>query len=470
MHISSTSTFSFENIDIKKENTFYVSLGLSGGLKVKRSKVMCAGIISVFLLTIFIGIQYSGAVASSDIPGFSENGEIQSNATLIVGESESVRLSNLSISGNLSSAPIVIRIIVAGELQITGSINCVNALVSINNTGSLVMDHAVFMLTGNGSLSFSNKGNWTIDDVNLNTYGGFTYLSNSGILTAHNLYMKDQNDGTFLMNNGTATFSETTLVANGATGAFHLTNQGIMELSHNVWDVNYGGTIDMNSQYGVLTVTDSTFDVSGWSHGQQSTINILDGNTTWVSLAVVNNNGQMNYETNREVQMQECSFTTLSNGSIQLANNGELTMVQSLFKGSGSTNINNRGIFTLSRSEYNVSGIFNLQNYATLSAVDWAVRTTGPGQVLLMNSGTLTFNVSFIDGVTSTELTKITETGKQFPQLSGGLISVTNYGIISTTTPAQGMETDFLVILIIVLLCLVFLVLFLLLWRWRKKK
>lgn len=437
----------------------------------KRSNVICTSIISVFLLTIFIGSQCSRATLPSDTPGFSENGEIHSNATLMVGETESVHLSNLSISGNLSSTPIVIRIVVAGELNISGSINCVNAIVSINNTGSLVTNHAVFMLTENSTLSFSNKGNWIIDDVKLNTYGGFTYLSNSGNLTAHNLYMKDQNDGTFLWNNGTATFSETTLVANGATGAFHLTNQGDMGLSHNVWDMNYGGTIDMNSQYGALTVSDSTFDVSGWSHGQQSTINILDGNTTWISLAVVNNNGQMNYQTNRKVQMQECSFTTASNGSIQLGINGELTMEQSLIQGSGSTNINNQGTFTISDCEYNVSGVFNLQNQGTLSVVNWMVRTAGPGQVLLMNTGTLTFNVSFIEGVASTELTKITEKGKQFPQLSGGLISVTNYGVIdSSTNPAQVMEMDFIIVLIVILSCLVIVILFLLLWRRKKKK
>jgi hypothetical protein len=438
---------------------------------VKQRNVICPGIISLFFLTIFIVNQSSGAALLSDIPGFSENGEIQSNTTLVVKESESVHLSNLSISGNLSSTPIVIRIVVAGELHFTGSVNCINAIVSINNTGSLIMDHAIFMLTGNSSLSFSNTGNWTIDDVNLNTYGGFTYLANSGTLTAHNLYMKDQNDGTFLLNNGTATFSETTLVANGATGAFHLTNYGIMELSHNVWDVNYGGNINMNSQYGTLTVTESTFDVSGWSHGQQSTINVLDGNSTWISLVVVNNNGQMNYQTNRDVQMQECTFTIASNGSIQLGNNGELLMEHSVLQGSGSIIINNQGIFTISGSECNVSGVFNLQNHGTMSAEDWMVRTTGPGQVLLMNMKTLTFNVPFIEGVSSTELTKVTDKGKDFPQASGGLVSLTNYGVIdSTANPAQGMDFNFLIIFIVVLLCLVVFILFLFFRRRRKKK
>lgn len=120
-----------------------------------------------------------------------------------------------------------------------------------------------------------------MSDTSTDVYGGFSYFKNSGSLVITNGYFKDQLDGTFISNYGNAVLNATIFVANGASGKIELFNGGDLKLHQCVFDVNYGGTVNLNSLTGTLSVSNSSMDVSGWSHGQQSAVNILAAIATW---------------------------------------------------------------------------------------------------------------------------------------------------------------------------------------------
>ena len=97
-------------------------------------------------------------------------------------------------------------------------VTCDSGNLTIQNNGNLTLEDVAFTVDGNPTVTIGNGGTCTVDDCNIQVYGGYFYLSNGGSLNAHNLYIKDQFDGTFIANSGEATFSEATFVMNGAYG------------------------------------------------------------------------------------------------------------------------------------------------------------------------------------------------------------------------------------------------------------
>lgn len=305
----------------------------------------------------------------------------------------------------------------------------------------------------------------------MQVYGGLLYLSNSGTMTGNNLYFKDQYDGTFIHNEGEAILQDISLVANGAMGAFHLTNKGNMSLIRTLWDVNYGGTIDLNSMYGDLTVTNGSIDISGESHGKQSTVNILDGNTTWEYCTCVINRGAMDYATSGIVYMKNFTIHTLLNGSFLLSNSGMLVYSDGLMENAGYVNIHNHESFTILNSVYNTSGSINLVNRGLLSANHGLFRTTSnTGRINIQNFDKITFLEPFIEGVTSEEILTIGADGADFLQQSGGLVFVSNQGSITQKdTPLNTNSNLITYLLIIVIICIAVLILISLLQKKRKQ-
>jgi galactitol-specific phosphotransferase system IIC component len=82
------------------------------------------------------------------------------------------------------------------------------------------------------------------------------------------------------------------------------------------------------------------------------------------------------------------------------------------------------------------------------------------------NNGSITFNVPFIENVSSSVLTSIGPEGQQFVESSGGTITVTNNGSMNEQSSTDGSLDYLLYILIIVAAVIVSLVIIL---KNRKK-
>lgn len=425
----------------------------------------------ILLLGLFYALGSTSTVLSTDeLPGVGQTLVLTSNTTIVINETDTSVISGLKILGE-SSAPITVNITVDGELNLTGIVNCTYATLSVINTGMLHMDLVMVHILGNSTVSFSNQGNWTLSDVNIQVYGGLLYLANYGTMIGQNLYFKDQYDGTFIHNEGEAKLQDIVLVANGAMGAFHLTNQGTMTLIRTYWDVNYGGTIDLNSLFGELSVSNGSIDVSGASHGQDSTVNIVDGNTTWDHCTFVVTSGTMSYAASGAVCMPNCTIHTRLNGSFLMSNSGILVYSDGLMEGTGYVNIHNQESFTLLNSVYNTSGSINLVNRGTLSLDHCLLRTTNDtGRVHITNFAEITFVEPFIEDVSAEALLNITEDGADFLQRSGGLVLIYNNGSIIQQDAIITSSSDLTSYsLILVLVCVVILILIVLI-RKKKKK
>jgi len=287
-------------------------------------------------------------------------------------------------------------------------------------------------------------------------------------LTAHNWYVKDQFNGTFITNYGDASLSECTFVVNGAEGKIELFTSGDLQLSHGVFDVNYGGKVNINSLTGTLTMTECSMDISGWSHEQKSAVNILGDNATWESCSFVNNGGTINYLNTEEVNVNNCTLSMSSvNASTILSSSGPIVFEKFLISGSGSFVMTNWASMTMIDSNYTSSKSLTLMNNGELIAENWLVKTTADtASIVVYNDGNITFNVPFIENVSSSVLTSIGPDGQEFVESSGGTITVTNNGLINEQSSTNG-GTDYL-LYILVIVAAVIVSLFVIL-RNRKK-
>lgn len=283
-----------------------------------------------------------------------------------------------------------------------------------------------------------------MSDTSTDVYGGFSYFKNSGSLVITNGYFKDQLDGTFISNYGNAVLNATIFVANGASGKIELFNGGDLKLHQCVFDVNYGGTVNLNSLTGTLSVSNSSMDVSGWSHGQQSAVNILAAIATWDTCSFVNNGGTINYLNTGEVDLTDCDISMSSvNSSTILTSSGPMFFENFQLSGSGSTHITNWDSMTMANSNLDSSHSLTFMNNGELTTENWLVKTTSNTARIVLyvgNNGSLTFNQPFIENVSSDVLTAIGPDGQEFVESSGGTIVVTNNGSL---TP-QGSAHDIL--------------------------
>ncbi|MBN1245334.1 hypothetical protein JXA31_07045 [Candidatus Bathyarchaeota archaeon] len=432
-----------------------------------RSKFVCLTLVSL-LLAVFVSCQvgYSAETLTlDDLPGKFESLIIESDSTLTIDAGEAGVIEGvLTLQGTADTAP-ELKIVNNGDFTIKNTVICNTANLTIQNNGNLILQDVVFTLNGNATLTIGNGDTCTIADANIQVYGGAFYFSNAGSLNAHNWYVKDQFDGTFIANSGDAALSETTFVVNGAYGKIEIFNSGDLQISHGVFDVNYGGRVNINTLTGTLTVTDSSMDVSGASHGKQSDVNILAANATWESCSLVNNGGKINYLNTGEVSVSNCTiYNSGTNPSTILSSSGPTVFKDVSLSGSGSTSITNWDSMTLIDSTYNSSHALTLMNNGKLTAENWLVKTTASTAKIVVyigDNGTITFNVPFIENVSSSVLSSIGPDGQEFVESSGGTIAVTNKGSIT-----EQADSNLIYILAIVVAIIVVIVVFLML---RKK-
>jgi len=431
------------------------------------SKFVCLTLV-LFLLTVFVSCQVGFSAETltlDDLPGSSETLVIDSDSVLTVDEGETaLSLGVLSIQGTEGSEP-ELEIVNNGDLTISNNVLCDAGALTIQNNGKLTLEGVAFRLDSNSTLTIGNGGTCTIDDVNIQVYGGYFYLSNGGSLNAHNWYVKDQFDGTLISNSGVAVFSETTFVVNGAQGKIEIFNSGDLQIDHGVFDVNYGGKVNINTLTGTLTMTDSSMDISGASHGKKSDVNILAANTTWNTCSFVNNGGNLNYLNTGGVNLSNCTIYNSAVGSSTiLSSSGPMVVENSQISGSGSTSITNWDSLTLLDSNFTSSHSLTLMNNAELTAENWLAKTTSDTAKIVIyngNNGSITFNVPFIENVTSAVLTSIGPEGQEFVESSGGTITITNEGSITGQSDSSLIYIIAIIIVVIVVIIIV--------WMMRKK-
>lgn len=439
----------------------------------RRTKIVCLALFSVLLVTVCYQVGYSEdtVLTIDDLPGAGESLVIDSDSTLTVNEGETAVIAGvLTLSGTADVTP-ELKIINNGDFTIKNTVVCNTANLTIQNNGKLALEDVVFTLNSNATLTIENGDTCTITDASISVYGGYFYFSNGGSLNAQNWYVKDQFDGTFISNSGDVVLSETTFVVNGAKGKVEIFNSGDLQIRHGVFDVNYGGKVNMNTLTGTLKMTECSIDISGASHGTRGAVNILGDEATWESCSFVNNGGLLNYLNTGEVNVNNCTVHVLGvNASTILTSSGPMTFEKFVLSGSGSTAITNYDSMTLVDGSYDSSLSLNLMNNGKLNAENWLIKTTSSTARITVyngNNATFTFNVPFLEGVSSSVLTSIGSEGKEFVESSGGIITVTNYGLMNKQSSANiGLEY-LLYVLIIVAAVAVSLVVIL---RNRKKK
>lgn len=390
------------------------------------------------------------------LPGLGQTLVIDSDSIFNIAEDEMiVSAGELVVNG--TDGAIEFEIINNGDLTFNNNITCNAANLTIINNGDLVFQDLIIMLTGNSTLRVESEDDFTLSDVNIQVYGGYMYIVSDGALDAHNLYIKDQFDGTWITNYGDASFSESTFVANGAMGQINLYSSGNLQMHHAAFDANYGGTLNLNAAMGDLNVTDSTLDVSGASHGKYSNLNILAEKATWENCKFINNAARINYLSSEELYLYNCSITNAGTGpATVLSNFGSWDFNEGSISGSGSISISCSENSKLSDCTFYSSDLLTLINYDALSAENWQLKTTASGaNISLFNeeNGKLTFNKSFIEDVSAETLLAIGPAGQQFTETSGGTITVTNKGTIQkksnpeptpepTAQPSQTSQTS----------------------------
>jgi hypothetical protein len=432
-----------------------------------RTKIVCLTLLAVLSVTVCCQVGYSDdtVLTLDDLPGLGESLVIESDSILTVNEGETAVIEGvLTLQGTDDAAP-ELKIINNGDFTIKNTVICNTANLTIHNNGNLALQDVVFTLNSNATLKIANDGTCTITDASISVYGGCVYLTNTVSLTAHNWYIKDQFDGTFITNYGEAKLSESTFVVNGAEGKIELFNSGDLQIRHGVFDVNYGGKVNMNSLTGTLTMTECSVDVSGWSHGKRSEVNILGDNATWDTCSFVNNGGFINYLNTGEVSVNNCTLSMSSvNASTILSSSGPMVFEKFLLSGSGSASITNWDSMTLIDSAYTSSYALTLMNNGELTAENWLVKTTSNAARIVVyngNNGSITFNVPFIEDVSGSVLTSVGADGQEFVESSGGTITVTNNGLMNEQSSTNGGSDYLIYILIIVAAIIVVTVVFL---------
>ncbi len=425
------------------------------------------------LLLSLVPAQTAGAwVARGDLSPIGQGpvvidppGTVYNDTIIVVGEGESALLTSLTVVGEAGSTPAV-NIIVDGTLTVSGIIQCTHANLTFRGGGSLIMQGAVMNVEGDGRLSVYSAGEWLASNTSINTYGGYTWLENNGTLAGEGLVLRDQYDGTYFDNNGFARLEATSITASGAMGNFWIRNRGVLELHHCVLSANYGGTISIESLFGSMLINGSSLSASGWSHGKQSSIQILDSDSTWVGSALDGEGGSTAYANHGESGFTNCTIAHQGNwnngGSMNLtgcvidglsnwanagnlsmvscnvsdvhnlSNQGNVTLVSSLLASSNTTaNIANSGRMSLTGSSFECCAGMNLLNVGAIWADGWMLRTMCSGSSLLVsNKGNVTFTQPFVPGVDPQDLASITAAGRNFTQAAGA-IRIANEGLIA---------------------------------------
>ncbi|MCW4016899.1 MAG: hypothetical protein NWF06_11055 [Candidatus Bathyarchaeota archaeon] len=422
-----------------------------------KTKFMCFVLLTVLSLAACCPVGYSQAVLTlDDLPSSGESLVVSSDSVLTVNEGETAVIDGAVIQINGTEHALTeFKIINNGEFTIKNTqIRCNTANFTIQNMGTLNLKTVHFTVIGNSTLALDNQNNCEMSDTSIDVYGGYAHLSNSDSLTVNNGYFKDQFDGTLIANSGDALFSETTFVANGASGKIEIFTSGDLKLTHGVFDVNYGGTVNINSLTGTMTVNNCNMDISGWSHGKKSSVNILCGNSTWESCSLVNNAGTFNCLNTGVVHVSDCTASVSSiNSSTILSNSGQMFFENFDLSGSGSASITNWDIMDLTDSSYASSHSLTLMNNGELTAENWFVKTTSSTARIVVyngNNATLAFDAPFIENVDVSTLTSIGPEGHEFVESSGGIITVTNNNVITQKSSTNGdLDSSLLYILVI---------------------
>ncbi|GEM_PF-2691187 len=444
-----------------------------------RNKIVCLTLLSMLLLAVCCQTCYSAdtVLTLDDLPDVGGSLVITSDSVLTVDEGESAVVDEavLQINGT-DDAVTEFEIVNNGLLTIMSTrISCNRANFTIQNTGTIDFRALHFTVIGNSTFSLENEGSFDMNDVSVDVYGGYANFRNTGTVTIHNGYFKDQFDGTVFTNFGFATLSNTVFVANGAKGRFDIENGGDIKFHQCTFDVNYGALINLNTD-GSLLMNSSNIDVSGWSHGQQSGVNIgigpVGGSAIWESCGVNTNGGNVNYQNLRESRFTDCQLTASSlDGNINIATRGPFTFENSCLGGAGSVNVANFDSLTLINSFYNSSNYLTLYNFedGEISAENWLVKTLHEdAEVYVTNEGNITFNPSFIEDVSSSAITSVGSEGHEFVEDSGGIITVTNKGSFSGQSSTDGgSDSTLIYILAIVVAAIIVIVVFFMV---KKKK
>ncbi len=422
-----------------------------------RRKILWVALFSVLLMSVCCQVGYSeyNMLTIDDLPDVGESLVIDANSILTVNQGETATIEgNLYVNGT-SGALIDVQIMNYGELTIKSpSIMCNHADFTIDNEGTLAIQNSDLVVKGNSTFELDNMVSCSLTGTSIEVIGGYASLVNTGSLTIHNGYFKDQLDGTNITNYGEAEIRGTTFVVNGAKGKIQLFNTDDLQLSHNVFDVNYGATVNMNSLTGTLTMTECSMDISGTSHGNPSAVNILGDKATWESCSLVNNNGFINYLNTGELDVNNCTLYMSSvDSSTILSSSGPMTLEKFTLSGSGSTSITNWDSMKLVDNTWNSSHSLTLMNNGNLTAENWLVKTTSDTARVTIyngNNASLTINVPFIEDVSSSVLTSIGPEGKEFVESSGGIITVTNNGLMEKQDSAPlGLDYLFYVLIVV---------------------
>ena len=422
-----------------------------------KSKIVCLVFIAVLSVAVCCQISYCAdtMLTLDELPGLGESLVITSDTRVIINEGETALVQGvLSVNGTENNV-VKFKIENYGELILDGaSIQCSYANFSIENRafGVLSVQDSQFTVVHNSNFNVGNLADCSMADVSFEALGGFVYLQNTGSLTVENGYFKDQFDGTFIINAGDASFSDCTYVVNGGDGKIEIFNSGDLELSRGSFDVNYGGTLNLNSLTGTLTVNDCNMDVSGSSHGQKSNVNLLISNSTWDSCSFVNNGGTINCLNTGTVTANDCTVTSSSADSSNiLSSNGPMTLEKLQVSGSGSALITNWDSMMLIDSTFSSSQQLKLMNNANLTTEDWMLKTTSnTAAITVYNDGNFTFNVPFIESVDFAVLESIGSEGQEFVESSGGTITVTNNGLMAKQSITQDASDSSLIYILVV--------------------
>jgi hypothetical protein len=114
-----------------------------------------------------------------------------------------------------------------------------------------------------------------------------------------------------------------------------------------------------------------------------------------------------------------------------MSNFGSWVFDKGSISGSGTISISCSKSSELIDCTFNSSGSLTLINREDLVTKNWQVKTTATEaniNILNEENGTLTFDKSFIENVSVETLAAIGPEGRQFTEVSGGTITVTNNG------------------------------------------
>jgi hypothetical protein len=421
----------------------------------QKMNLTCLTLIVVLSFSVCCQVSYCAktVLPLEDLPGLGGSLVVTSDSKVIIDRGETAVIQGvLSVNGTENNI-VNFKIENYGELTIDSvSIRCSYANFSIENRpfGVLTVQDSQFTVVHNSTFNVGNLDDCSMANVSFEALGGFVYLQNVGTFTIENGHFKDQFDGTFIYNNGEASLSDCTYVVNGAEGKIEIFNGGSLQLNRGAFDVNYGGTLNLNSLTGNLTVNDCNMDVSGSSHGQKSSANLLIGNSIWDSCSFTNNGGKIDCLNTGEVNANDWTISSPSvESSTTLSNSGSMTFKNFQLTDSGSTIITTWEFMSLVDSSFTSSGQLNFMNNGDLTAKNWLVKTNAQdATALVYNEGSLTFATSFIENVEREVLEAVGSGGQEFVESSGGKITVTNKGLMIEQEVVDG-SFDFSILVLL---------------------